>query len=763
MDAKKGARAPAFDHARLAAGLGKALGKAANPERLPISLTAFEKDELRFAAEGKNWTCSLKSYEVKPSDKSEPSAAGLKPFLRKRNSRDGGEETSIVFVNQTGGEVRMAWIDGNGQAVDYGTIRPGGSYTMHTYAGHVFRISDASGKVLAYFQAEAGERTALIDGKPVREERQPSERQAPSGLSPDGKWQAFVKDFNIWIRPAKSSEGAFQLSFDGKQGDAYDLWSIQWSPDGKKIAALRTEAGQERKIYMVESSPADQLQPKLHSYDYLKPGDKLPFPRPQLFDVEARRQIPVGLELCPNPYQLGNLRWAPDSSRFTFDYNQRGHQVFRVMSVDAATGQARPIVDEQAPENSFFDYSQKYFCEFLDKTNELIWASERDGWNHLYLIDSRTGAVKNQITKGPWVVRQVERVDPDRRQIWFQVLGYYPDQDPYHVHYARVNFDGTGLTLLTEGDGTHKIAYSPNGKYLLDTYSRVDLPPVTELRSAETGKLICKVEEADISEAVAAGRPTTERFVAPGRDGKTPIYGIIQRPSNFDPSKKYPVIENIYAGPHGFHVPKAFSPFQWAQQMAELGFIVVQIDGMGTNWRSRAFHDVCWKNLGDAGFPDRIAWIKAAAAKHPEMDISRVGIYGGSAGGQNAARAVFAHGDFYKVAVADCGCHDNRMDKIWWNEAWMGWPIGPHYEEQSNVTGAKNLTGKLFLIVGELDTNVDPASTMQVVNALIKAGKDFDMLVVPGAGHCPSGTPYVKRRLQDFFVRHLLGVEPRSR
>jgi len=763
VDAKAGKRSLAFDHLKLASSLAKVLGKPIDAERLPISPTAFEKDSVRFIANGKNWTCNLKSYEVKPYDKKEESAGNLKPFIRKRNSRDGGDETAILFKNETDGEVRMAWINGNGDAVYYGVIKPGATYNMHTYAGHVFRISDASGKVLAYFQAEPGERTAVIDGKPVQEERQGNQRQTPPGLSPDGQWQAFVKDFNIWIRPAKTSEGAYQLSFDGKQGDAYDLWSIQWSPDGKKIAALRTEAGQEHKIYMVESSPADQVQPKLHSYDYLKPGDKLPFPRPQLFDVADKKQIRVSLDLCPNPYDLGNIRWAPDSSRFTFDYNQRGHQVFRVMSVDAATGQARPIVDEQAPENSFIDYSQKYFCEFLDKTNELIWASERDGWNHLYLIDSRTGTIKNQITKGPWVMRQVERVDPDKRQIWFQVLGYYPGQDPYHTHYARINFDGTGLTLLTEGDGTHRIAYSPNGKYILDTYSRVDLAPVTELRNAETGKLICKVEEADISEAVAAGRPTTERFVAMGRDGKTPIYGFIQRPSNFDPSKKYPVIENIYAGPHGFHVPKAFSPFQWAQQMAELGFIVVQIDGMGTNWRSRAFHDVCWKNIGDAGFPDRIAWMKAAAAKHPEMDITRVGIYGGSAGGQNAARAVFAFGDFYKVAVADCGCHDNRMDKIWWNEAWMGWPIGPHYEEQSNVTGAKNLTGKLFLIGGELDTNVDPASTMQVVNALIKAGKDFEMLIVPGAGHCPSGTPYVKRRLQDFFVRHLLGVEPRSK
>ncbi len=261
---------------------------------------------------------------------------------------------------------------------------------------------------------------------------------------------------------------------------------------------------------------------------------------------------------------------------------------------------------------------------------------------------------------------------------------------------------------------------------------------------------------------LATGWQVPERFVAKGRDGQTDIYGVIFRPTNFDPQKQYPVIEKIYAGPHGAFVPKAFESYFGAQAMAELGFMVVQIDGMGTNWRAKAFHNVCWKNLGDSGFPDRIAWLQAAAKKYPQMDLSRVGIYGGSAGGQSALRALLAHGDFYKAAVADCGCHDNRMDKIWWNEAWMGWPVGPHYEEQSNVTQAHKLQGKLLLIVGELDRNVDPASTMQVVNALIKADKDFDLLVVPGGGHGIAESSYGKRRRRDFFVRHLLGVEPRG-
>ncbi len=249
--------------------------------------------------------------------------------------------------------------------------------------------------------------------------------------------------------------------------------------------------------------------------------------------------------------------------------------------------------------------------------------------------------------------------------------------------------------------------------------------------------------------------------MAKGRDGQTDIYGVIYRPTNFDPRRRYPVIEKIYAGPHGSFVPKRFAPFHGAQATAELGFIVVQIDGMGTSNRSKAFHDVCWKNLGDSGFPDRILWMRAAAKRYPYFDLTRVGIFGGSAGGQSSTRAMLAHGDFYEVAVSDCGCHDNRMDKIWWNELWMGWPVGPHYAEQSNVTNAHKLRGKLLLVVGELDRNVDPASTMQVVDALVKADRDFDLLVIPGAGHGSAESPYGKRRRRDYFVRHLLGVEPR--
>tara|TARA_R110002072_G_scaffold179059_1_gene335031 strand:+ start:71078 stop:73342 length:2265 start_codon:yes stop_codon:yes gene_type:complete len=622
------------------------------------------------------------------------------------------------------------------------------------------------------FERDSGKLSRLRDAESIPRKDEPRKRndansrrngQQEGAVSPDGKWNVYESNHDLYLRAVDSAEEDETLIGKSESDDWYSNRHISWSPDSKKFVALRTKQGQQHDVSFVESSPTDQLQPKLHTHRYLKPGDRVPQSTPHLFNVDSQKEITVSDNLFENPWMSPpQIEWAPDSSRFYFTYNQRGHQVLRVISVEAATGEAKPIVDEQS--DTFIDYAYKKYRRILHDSDELIWMSERDGWNHLYLYDLSTGEVKNQITQGEWVVRKVERVDIETRQIWFQASGIHPVQDPYYIHFCRVKFDGSGLTFLTDGDGTHSISWSPDRKTLVDTYSRVDQPPVTELRDADTGKLICELERADWSRLLDTGWRPPERFVSKGRDDTTDIYGVIFRPTNFDASKRYPVIEKIYAGPHGSFVPKAFSEFFSAQEVAELGFIVVQIDGMGTSNRSKAFHDVCAKNLGDSGFPDRIKWIKAAAEKYPFMDLSLgVGIYGGSAGGQSSTRAVLAFGDFYTVAVSDCGCHDNRMDKIWWNELWMGWPIGPHYEEQSNVTNAHRLTGKLFLTVGELDRNVDPASTMQVVDALVKADKDFDLLVVPGGGHGIGESSYGKRRRQDFFVRHLMGVEPRGR
>ncbi|MGQ9592704.1 MAG: prolyl oligopeptidase family serine peptidase, partial [Planctomycetota bacterium] len=692
-----------------------------------------------------------------PASEAERREAGAIPEGGLRTRRT-GRETSVVFSNRAGEEVELFWIDPEGERRSYGPVGAGEEREQHTFGGHVWLVARRDGTELGSVEAPDEGATAAISESAVALEARRRARRPGGAESPDGKLAALFEDHNLKVRSLEDGE-TFSLSTDGTDGDEYS-GRVFWSPDARKLVAIRTRKGDERKVYYVESSPRHELQPKLHSYDYLKPGDRIPVPKPQLFHVEARKHVPIAEDLFPNPWSISEVRWAPDSSRFTFLYNERGHQVLRVVAVDAETGAARPLIEERSA--TFIDYAGKYYCRHLDRSREIIWMSERDGWNHLYLFDAETGALKSQITRGEWVVRRVDRVDETARQVWFWAGGIRPGQDPYYLHYARVNFDGTGLAVLTEGDGTHSVRFSPDRRHFVDTWSRVDQPPVHELRRASDGALVCELERADASALLETGWKPPIRFAAKGRDGSADIYGVIFRPSNFDPSRKYPVIEEIYAGPQDSYVPKAFRAYHPPQSLAELGFVVVKVDGMGTSNRSKKFHDVAWKNLADSGFPDRIAWLKAAAAAHPWMDLERVGIYGGSAGGQSAMRALIAHGDFYKAAVADCGCHDNRMDKIWWNELWMGWPVGPHYEEQSNATQAHRLQGKLLLIVGEMDENVDPASTLQVVAALIRADKDFDMLVIPGVGHGAAETPYGRRRRADFFVRHLLGVEPRA-
>ena len=707
---------------------------------------------LYFEESGTTWRYDLESKTVFEAQLKEATCLFLEAEPELVRSRNGKGPTSIVFINDLEEGFRVLWVEPSGAHREYGVVGPGEALRIGTDAGHSWLLKFQSGEERAAFVANENRQIAWVAESTVR----PSAR-VPQAHKDARLAEVFIRSYNAWIRYVQSGDEV-QLTTDGEQGHGYDQRPI-WSPDGTRVVITKTRKGDSRKVYYVESSPPGQVQPKLHSYNYLKPGDAIDLTKPHLFDVELGIEIPISDELFPNPWSLRDVTWDVDSKRFTFLYNERGHQVLRIVAVDAESGHAKTIVNETS--ETFIDYSQKSFRHDLANTGEVIWMSERDGWNHLYLYDSKTGRVKNQITHGDWVVRGVERVDEERREIVFRLAGFYADQDPYLIHYARVQFDGEGMTLLTKGDGTHNLSFSNVGDYYFDSFSRVDLAPVVELRRTKDGALVCELERADWSEAIQAGWQPPERFVAKGRDGKTNIYGIIHRPTNFDPELKYPVIESIYAGPHGAFVPKAFQTHYRERELAELGFIVVQIDGMGTNFRSRAFHDVCWKNIGDSGFPDRILWMEAAGRKDPAMDLTRVGIFGGSAGGQSSTRALLAFGDFYDVAVSDCGCHDNRVDKIWWNEAWMGWPIGPHYEEQSNVTQAHRLKGKLLLTVGEMDENVDPASTLQVVDALIRADKDFDLIVFPGAGHGAGSSAYGVRRRRDFFVRHLLGVEPR--
>lgn len=769
VDAAAGKRKLLFDHARLAESLAKQAGGKFQSTALPLQDLNVQADQssMQFRIGNKSYQCKLPECAIAPrkemsdADKQKESTESL-PILKElpSRSRSGSGESEIVFVNQTATDVRLYWRDFDGKRVSYGRVAAGQSKPQHTFAGHVWEVTDAAQQRLAGFVARANSAKAVItrDLQPQAPVR-PAKRR-DSRDSPDGRWSVRFENHNVVLRSLAATKGmqdSFPLTSKATADNAYG-GRVYWSPDSRQFVVLQTRAPQRHPVSFVESTPKDQLQPRLHTFDYLKPGDRIAHPRPRLFDVAGKRAIPIDESLFPNPWRLSDLAWQPDSQGFRFLYNQRGHQVLRVIRVDK-TGKATAIIDEKS--STFIDYNGKKYYRPLTDTDEILWMSERDGWNHLWLYDAKTGKAK-QITKGPWVVRRVEHVDEQQRQIRFWVGGVHSGQDPYYQHLCRVNFDGSGFVALTAGDGTHDVTFSPDGQWFFDKYSRVDLPPVTELRRSSDGKLMCQLETADHSALLKTGWTPPERFVAKGRDGKTDIYGIIIRPLNFDAAKQYPVVEKIYAGPHSAYVPKAFDTLTRAREIAELGFIVVQIDGMGTNWRSKAFHNVCWQNLADAGYPDRIAWMKAAGKTRPWMDLDRVGVFGGSAGGQNAMRALIDHHDFYKVAVADCGCHDNRMDKIWWNELWMGYPVGPHYERSSNSVHAHRLQGNLLLIVGELDRNVDPASTMQVVSALQKADKDFDFVIVAGAGHGAAETRYGSRRRSDFLVRHLHGVEPRS-
>nr|WP_230598622.1 S9 family peptidase [Xanthomonas albilineans] len=576
-------------------------------------------------------------------------------------------------------------------------------------------------------------------------------------LSPDGRQRAWVEQGNLVVERTDGS-GKVQLSRDGGKDDYYAADSIAWSPDSSRLVAWRVTPAPPHVVYYIESAPADQLQPKLHQQVYAKPGDPLAVIRPVLFDVASQRAIQIDNALFPNPFELGPPRWRDDGRSFTFEYNQRGHQLYRVIEADGRSGHTRTLIEETSP--TFIEYSDlsgdhinggKHFRQDLDDGKQLLWASERDGWEHLYLYDGKSGRVVRQVTRGPWVVRKVDRVDQTTRQVWFTAAGMNPGEDPYYRHAYRIGLDGGEPVALTPEASDHQVFPSPDGHWLLDLYSRVDQAPVLVLRRGEDGTVVRTIAHADISRLLAAGWQPPLPFHAPGRDGHTEIWGVIHRPQTLDPAHKYPVVEDIYAGPQGSFVPKTFTTRVPA--LTGLGFAVAQIDGMGTNNRSRAFHDVAWHNLKDGGFPDRILWHQAAAARYPWYAIEGgIGVFGTSAGGQNALGALLFHPEFYRVGVANSGSHDNRMDKIWWNEQWMGWPIGPWYAASSNVDNAWRLQGHLLLVTGDMDQNVDPASTFQVVDRLIKAGKEFDLLLVPGGDHGAGGA-YGERRLLDFFVR----------
>ena len=576
-------------------------------------------------------------------------------------------------------------------------------------------------------------------------------------VSPDGKLKAFIRNHNVWVSNYDGSN-ARALSDDGAMGNYYSS-RVYWSPDSRKIAVNRIRPAVKHYVYYVESSPKDQLQPRLHKQEYAKPGEELLFKRPAIFNAETGEKSIPETAMLENQYEISDPVWEKDSHSVTFEYNGRGHKVYRVLELNDKGGEMHVIVDEK--HDKYVNYVRNFRHDLTDGKH-IIWSSERDGYQHLYMIDRLTAQPSWQITRGEWYVRGVQYVDEAAGRIFFSASGVKKDEDPYLIRYYSIKTDGTDMRDLTPVTGNHVVTYSPDMKYMVDVWSTIADAPQAVLRSAADGRELMQLEKADISRLTAAGWTAREVFVAPGRDGKTPMWGLIRRPSNFDPSRSYPVIEYIYQGPGDQYVPKSFRPYDWwMTSLSELGFIVVMVDGMGTSFRSRDFENVCYKNLKDAAIPDHIAWLKEAGEKYPYMDLDRVGIYGCSAGGQESLSALLMYPEFYKACYSACGCHDNRMDKIWWNELWMGYPVDESYAESSNVVNAHLLQRPLMLVVGEMDDNVDPASTMQVADALIKAGKDFELVVIPGARHT-MGEDFGERKRYDFFVKNLLGVTPPS-
>lgn len=642
-----------------------------------------------------------------------------------------------------------------------------GDVNVHLKRGtHQFWYSLYDGKGQVYKLVDADKNTVEVLTENPEKPRQRPEWRGPQHhwmevpdekdgfrMSPDGKSQVYLKDNNLWVK-LNGEERA--LTTNGDSTYYYSAWG-SFSADGRYYATVRIKPAPKHYVYYVESSPKDRWEPVLHKQEYAKPGDSLNYRVPVIVEMATGRVIEPSTALFKSQYQVTAPRWDADNEHVTFEFNERGHKTYRVLELSAKTGLVRTLIEEK--NDKYINYNRQRRIDLQDG-KRIVWTSERDGRNHIYLYDRQKGQLIRQVTKGEYYVRGIQHVDEKAGIIYFSACGMNKSEDPYLIHYYKIGLNGKGLVCLTPEEGNHSVTYTEDMVYLIDTYSTVTTPPVTVLRSGKDGKILRTLETADITALEAVGWKAPEVFVAKGRDGKTDMWGLIQRPSNFDPNKKYPIIEYIYSGPGDQYVPKSFTPWlYYLQNMAELGFIVVQVDAMTTSYRTREFEEVCYKNLKDAGLPDRIAWIKAAAEKYPYMDIDRVGIYGCSAGGQNALAAVLWHGDFYKAAYAACGCHDNRMDKIWWNEQWMSYPIDSSYVECSNVENAYRLERPLMLVVGELDDNVDPASTMQVVNALEKAGKDFELVVIPGAHHT-MGESYGDHKRYDFFVRHLLGVDP---
>jgi len=599
--------------------------------------------------------------------------------------------------------------------------------------------------------------------------------------SPDGTKEAFVRDFNLWVRNVATGRES-QLTFNGTEDYGYATnnagWTksdrpiLVWSPDSRRIATFRHDGRGVGMMYLVRTQAG---HPELEAWKYPLPEDEQIFRIERIVaDTETGRIVRLDMPADQHRSTItdhiayrgtwADVEWADDGSRLSFVSSSRDHKDAWLRIANPVTGAVRDVLHER--QDTFFESGIGGInWRYLASSNEFLWWSQRSNWGHLYLVDASTGAIKNQITTGEWNVHSLVRVDEVARQIWFMGMGREAP-DPYFQYLYRVNLDGSDLTLMTPDTGTHSVSFSPDWTYFVDTYSQPDVPPVSVLRRSD-GEIVMTLEEADISDLLAAGWQPPTPFTVTGRDGVTELHGLMYTPTSLSESGSYPVLNYVYPGPQTGSVgSRAFRASRSDKQaIAELGFVVVELDGMGTPGRSKSFHDTYYGNMGDNTLPDQITGIEQLAERHPYMDVERVGIWGHSGGGFATASALFRHPDFYKVGVSGAGNHDNRVYEDDWGEKWQGLLTvnedgTTNYDNQANQLVAHQLKGKLLIAHGMMDSNVPPYNTLLVVEALMDANKDFDLLVFPSSRHGFRQGDYWMRRRWDYFVRHLLDAEP---
>lgn len=596
--------------------------------------------------------------------------------------------------------------------------------------------------------------------------------------SPDKKKVAFIRDWNLWVRDVATKKET-QLTTDGVKDFGYatdnagwkhsDRAILLWSPDSRKIATFQQDQRNVSDMYLASTKVG---APKLEAWKYPLPEDKeiIKIHR-VIIEVDTPKVIRFKMPpddrrgtLCDDIACSGAFddnEWNSDASKLAFVSSSRDHKIANFRIADAATGEVRNIFEEKVA-TQYESGQGTINWRYLPATNEFIWYSERDDWGHLYLYDLGSGKLKNQITKGNFVITQLLKVDEKNRRLYFNANGREAGRDPYFSHFYSVDFDGSNLKLLTPEDGNHSVSMSPDENYFIDNYSKPDMPPTAVLRDM-SGKSIATLEKSDISRLTKTGWKAPMPVTVKDRNGKWDLYGLMFTPTNLDKTKKYPVVNYIYPGPQAGGVgSRSFSAGRSDHQaLAELGFIVVIIDGSCNPDRSKSFHDACYGDMADNTLPDQIAGLKQLAEKYPFMDLERVGMWGHSGGGFATAAAMFRYPDFYKVGVSQSGNHDNRNYEDDWGERYIGLLAGDNYEKQANQVYAKDLKGKLLLAHGGMDDNVPPYNTYLVVDALIKANKDFDLIIYPNARHgYGADNFYMMRRRWDYFVKHLLGAEP---